>query len=268
MSAPTPTPYNEGFFEHISDGSRRSAQATVPLVLALISCGSVVDVGCGTGAWLRVFKEHGVKSVLGLDGDYVNRSQLQISPEEFRSADLTSPPVLDRQFDLAISLEVAEHLPLEAGARFVEYLTSLAPLVMFSAAIPGQGGTHHLNEQWPEYWAELFQKRGFATLDCLRDKLWHNENVERWYAQNLLLFVRQDYLAARPELQALAARTELGRLALVHPRTLAAARRELLELEYKARPENTSVSNALRALPAVFRSALKRRAHRNAKPSK
>ena len=141
MSAPTPTPYNEGFFEHISDGSRRSAQATVPLVLALISCGSVVDVGCGTGAWLRVFKEHGVKSVLGLDGDYVNRSQLQISPEEFRSADLTSPPVLDRQFDLAISLEVVDAQNTITQARnaygdgLVRYRVALASLQLLTGSL-------------------------------------------------------------------------------------------------------------------------------------
>ncbi len=262
MNRPESTPYSEGFFANISGASRRSAQQTVPLVMSLIQCGSVVDVGCGVGSWLRVFKEQGVTEVLGLDGDYVKTGQLEINAAEFRAVNLASPPKLEREFDLAVSLEVAEHLPPDAADPFVAYLAQLAPVVMFSAAVPGQGGTNHLNEQWPDYWAGLFEKHNFATLDCLREQLWHNEQVEWYYVQNMLLFVRNEFLASHPELQALAARTQMNRLSLVHPRTFAIARREVRELQQKLLPENMPLKDTIRALPAIFRGALKRRAGR------
>ena len=201
--------------------------------------------------------------VLGLDGDYVDRSQLQIEPVEFHAVDLTAPPDLGRQFDLAMSLEVAEHLPPDAADGFVEYLTRLAPAVLFSAAIPGQGGTQHLNEQWPDYWARRFQSRSFLTLDCVRGALWQNDQVERWYAQNMLLFVSVEYLGLHPELQALAARTDMARLALVHPRTFAAARRQIGDLEQRLIPANMSLRMTLRLLPGIFAAAVKRRVIRS-----
>ena len=63
--------------------------------------------------------------------------------------DLAQPLQIDRRFDLALSLEVAEHLPPECGSEFVQTLTDLSSVILFSAAIPFQGGTDHLNEQWP-----------------------------------------------------------------------------------------------------------------------
>ena len=158
----------------------------------------MVDVGCGTGTWCAEFLEQGVRTVLGVDGAYVDKSQLMIPPGSFLARDLAAPLRLDRTFDLAISMEVAEHLPPERGASFVDDLTRLAPIVLFSAAIPGQGGTSHVNEQWPSYWDGLFRKRGFRAIDCLRARFWDDPSIDWWYRQNMFLFVREDRLPEFP----------------------------------------------------------------------
>jgi hypothetical protein len=131
-----------------------------------------------------------MEDIFGIDGFYVRRELLEIPPEKFVAHDLQEPFRLDRIFDLVVSLEVAEHLPKESAAGFVESLTRLAPVVLFSAAIPFQGGEGHLNEQWPEYWARLFEARGYAPVDCLRRRVWQSPNVSWYYAQNVLIYVR------------------------------------------------------------------------------
>src|SRR5690606_7975348 len=141
---------------------------------------------------------------------------LKIPAANFRRAPLDQPLDVKRRFDLAISLEVAEHLPAERAAGFVVELVALAPVVLFSAAIPGQGGVNHINEQWPAYWASLFDRMGFAPIDIFRQAIWNDNRVAWWYKQNLVLYVDRSVLPRFPQL---AARTitpsEL--LPLVHP---------------------------------------------------
>ena len=216
-------------------------------------------MGCGIGSWLAVFREHGVTDVLGLDGEYVDRNQLLIPPGQFRPADLESPPPLDRTFDLALSIEVAEHLPETAADTFVSYLTTLAPVVLFSAAVPGQGGWNHVNEQWPEYWAGRFVERGYVPIDCLRPLLWHRETVQYWHAQNILVYVAQRCLGAHPLLQEMAERTDFRCLARVHPRAYTRAREEAREIREQLRPENLPLRQLLRCFPPALLRAVRRR---------
>jgi SAM-dependent methyltransferase len=215
-------PYTEGFFASHDEGGHASADAVVPRLLELLAPESIVDVGCGTGTWLRVASENGVDDVLGLDGPWVRPEDLEIAPERFLATDLTSPPRLDRTFDLVLSLEVAEHLPPSDGEGFVAQLTAMGPVVIFSAAIPGQGGAGHTNEQWPGYWSELFARRGYEAVDCLREVFWNNDAVEWWYAQNLLLFARPESLDAVPRLLEHPSRGKTP-LSLIHPRRLSLA---------------------------------------------
>jgi SAM-dependent methyltransferase len=209
--------YTSEFFNTIRDGSRRSAHVIAPMVLRLVQPKSIVDVGCGDGTWLSVFREMGVSDVFGLDGDYLDRRQLQIPQDQFRATDLSSPFGLSRSFDLAISLEVAEHLPPQSAEGFVGSLTQLAPVVLFSAAIPGQGGTQHLNEQWPDYWVTLFKAHNYLPIDCIRGMVWGNRQVEWYYAQNVLCFAKADRLREDSELRRAYEKTNLQQLALVHP---------------------------------------------------
>ena len=201
------TPYTPAFFDMLHDGAMSSARVIVPIVIELVKPRSVVDVGCGTGAWLSVLMENGVADVVGVDGSYIDRARLVIPSESFVTHDLSKPLELDRRFDLALSLEVAEHLPRASAPRFIATLVGLAPIVLFSAAIPGQGGTDHVNERWPDYWASLFAEHGFTPVDAIRPRIWTNAEVEPWYAQNILMFASRDALAESPPLKAEANRT-------------------------------------------------------------
>mgnify|MGYP003956620471 CR=1 FL=1 len=188
--------YDENFFRALEAGSLQSAKEIVPLVVGFLKPASVVDVGCGTGAWLSVFKEQGIGDILGVDGDYVNLDSMLISKEDFQSHDLTRPLTINKKFDLVVSLEVAEHLPSNCAETFIDSLTRLGSVVMFSAAIPCQGGQNHVNEQWQDYWRILFSKKGYEAVDFIRKKVWDNPKVETWFAQNTLLYVHRDYMEA------------------------------------------------------------------------
>jgi len=159
--------YKPEYYEEFKDLSRSSARVVAPMVMELISPKRVVDVGCGLGQWLAAFQQAGVTEILGLDGNYVQRDRLEIPPCDFQVQDLALPFAIATKYDLAMCLEVAEHLPASHAVGLVESLTKLAPVVLFSAAIPHQPGKDHFNCQWPEYWAELFGRQGYVVVDAL-----------------------------------------------------------------------------------------------------
>jgi SAM-dependent methyltransferase len=211
-------PYTNDYYSALRDGVQRSARVLVPLVLGLAEPRSVIDVGCGQGVWLSVFREHGIEDLLGVDGDYVEPDRLAIPIERFEAHELTRPLRVERTFDLAVSLEVAEHLPAESAEVFINSLTRLAPIVLFSAAAPYQGGESHLNEQWPAYWAERFGRHDYVPIDCLRRQIWNNPDVEWWYAQNTFLYAERGYLETHPLLRREYEVAGGAALAFVHPR--------------------------------------------------
>ena len=247
--------YTKEFYELLRDGATKSAEVIAPLVLQLLPVRSVVDVGCGDGSWLAVFRRLGVHEILGVDGDYVNPGSLQIPPDCFQALDLTKPFSLGRGFDLAVSLEVAEHLPAECAPVFVECLTRMAPLVLFSAAIPFQGGVNHINEQWPDKWADLFGRHGYLPVDFLRKRIWQNESVEWWYAQNTLLFANPALLQQNAVLRAELDATNPSQLSLVHPRQYLSLEAKYREAVYRA--EHPRAPNGLREASAAFFSCLR-----------
>jgi hypothetical protein len=149
---------------------------------------SVVDVGCGSGAWLAVWFRHGVTRIKGLDGAHVDQNRLTIPTDQFDPVDLTTEWSLAGHYDLAQSLEVAEHLPAAAGRHLVAQLCQLADIVLFSAAQPGQGGEMHVNEQPLSYWARLFSGHGFAAYDCIRPRLAAYRSIDPWYRYNTILY--------------------------------------------------------------------------------
>ena len=210
--------YSREFYiqQHLS--AYRSAKEVVPHVLELLRPQCIIDVGCGSGSWLAVFREHGITDVLGVDSAGLDLDLLQIPREQFLARDLAQPLKLSRQFDLALSLEVAEHLPAECASTFVASLVRLAPVVLFSAAVPYQGGTHHINEQWPGYWIDLFEQHGYLALDCLRDKVWVNDRVDWWYRQNMLLFCLPEVVERNAGLRGELVHSPTSRLARVHPK--------------------------------------------------
>lgn len=170
----------------------KAANEVVPYIIELLEPKSVVDVGCGIGTWLKVFEDNSVANILGIDGDYVDKSLLKIDKNKFVDFDLEKFYNSDKKFDLAISLEVAEHLSIDSGDVFIKTIANLSDTVIFSAAIPNQGGQNHINEQEPKYWIEKFEKEGFKLFDVLRPVFWDNQNIDAWYRQNMLLFTKND----------------------------------------------------------------------------
>jgi SAM-dependent methyltransferase len=202
--------FDEQYFEWQAERAAVSARAVVPLLIELVRPSSVVDLGCGTGAWPQVFVEHGVEDVVGIDGPYIEPAQLRIPAERFVAADLSDPPELGRTFDLAITLEAVHYVPEERAPAIVAALASWAPVVYFSAAVPHQTGGPGLNRQWPAYWAELFAAEGLRCYDVFRPRLWEHPRVDWWYAQNGLLFARDGAVEAEA----------VSPLPLVHPELL------------------------------------------------
>lgn len=259
------TEYTEEFFELVSEGSFKSAQVILPIVVDLIQPRSVIDVGCGQGTWLSILTQLGIQDILGLDGDYIDRNSLKIPENHFSSQDLNHPFQLNRSFDLVISLEVAEHLPEENSSSFVESLTRLGKVILFSAAIPLQGGIGHINEQWQDYWAEKFEQLGYETVDCIRNKVWDHPHVDFWSAQNTLLFVDQFAISNYPKLEAEYEKVQFYPLSIVHPKKYLEKHQENQELiqtvehyKHASNPQNWSLRDILSILPIVTFNGIKR----------
>jgi len=253
--------YTEDFYKQVQESSRPSAEEIVPLVLELIPCNRMVDVGCGDGTWLKVFQKYGVMEILGIDGDYVNENILVIPPHNFLPFNLAKPLKLDEKFDLVMSLEVAEHLPAESSELFVDSLTSLGPVILFSAAIPEQSGDNHINEQWQEYWTDKFQKRGYVVIDYIRPKIWANSKVASWYKQNMLLFIKQDYLKSNSSLDAKLHAYQVqgfSLLSVVHPITYLNKVKEKEVLLESMSFNNVSLRDTLSIIPKLIIRNLKR----------
>lgn len=209
--------YTATFYNARRRSTLRAADLMLPRILELAPIESMVDVGCGTGDWLKVAREQGIETIRGVDGPWVSPSKLQIDSEHFTSADLSRRMPRLGRFDMALSLEVGEHLPPQRAASFARELCELAPLVVFSAAIPGQGGLHHINEQWPSYWIEHFDKCGYEVFDILRPRLWNEKRIAYWYRQNVLVFASREEPALMDRLKKAAARCDFCGVDLVHP---------------------------------------------------
>jgi SAM-dependent methyltransferase len=209
--------YNNDFFAMQRGGSARAAAAVVPWLVETFKPKRIVDVGCGVGTWSAAFLAQGVPDVLGIDGAYVDQKLLQIPVDKFRILDLSDISItsLPEQFDVSICLEVAEHLPPSRSESFVRFVTSLAPIAVFGAAIPGQPGVDHINLRWQSYWAGLFANHGFLACDILRPRFW-DSGFDYWYAQNTIIYVSKD-LDLKFDNAA-----DLGVLDMAHPRLVEA----------------------------------------------
>jgi SAM-dependent methyltransferase len=217
--------YDSTFFEGQAARSLASARVVLGRVFPLLRPRRLLDVGCGVGTWLRAGLELGAEEVVGTDGDYIDPASLLIERDRFVAADLATQAVPDllgdhaaEPFDLVLCMEVAEHLPHARGPSLIAELGSLGDAVLFSAAVPFQYGTHHVNEQWPDYWSILFRSHGFECFDPLRPELWNDPDVDWWYAQNALLFARTGSAAAAALPPG--SRADRRGLSLVHPDNL------------------------------------------------
>jgi SAM-dependent methyltransferase len=237
--------YDKTYFAWQLATAKVSAAAMLPAVLALLPSAprSVVDVGCGTGVWAAEAKKLGADVVIGLDGGY--NTDYLIPPESFVATDLSRPLPELRAFDFAICLEVAVHLPAARAASLVRELCGLAPVVLFSAAIPEQGGPDsakfHVNERWQSEWAALFAECGHRPVDLVRPVVWEDDRISWWYRQNAFLAVAPNVPVDGPPVRD-----------VVHPDAWKAAVGSLWT-------RSASPSALLKQLPRALRHAARRR---------
>jgi len=190
----------------------------VPFLIESFRPQSVVDVGCGIGTFLSIFQKNGVQDMIGIDGAWVNRKQLLIDESIFIEKDLRKELKCNRQFDLVLCLEVAEHLQEKAADIFVKSLVSLGKRIIFSAAVTNQGGQNHINEQDFDYWKMKFEHHGYSFYDIFRVRFWNNKDIDWWYKQNMFLVAHES--VQLPE-QMLRAKVQGELLVYIHPGALA-----------------------------------------------
>jgi SAM-dependent methyltransferase len=189
-----PRVYDQKFIQYAATSSRYGASKVIPVVLAALDVRSVLDIGCAGGGWLSEWQQAGGADVFGVDGAYVDPADLEIERERFMPADLARPFDLGKTFDLVQSLEVAEHIDETASGVFVSNLVKHAGrFILFSAAVPGQGGEHHVNEQPYDYWRGRFAEAGFAAYDFVRPRIAADNGISFWYRYNIILFVRNEH---------------------------------------------------------------------------
>ena len=174
--------------DRIRDGVVSSSEVLADRFIEWFHPRHVVDVGCGEGHLVKAFRDRGVKA-LGFDGDPSPGVDMV-----FNLADPAAyqPSIGDEKADLAVSLEVGEHLPDEASRVLVSWLCEHARTVAFSAALPKQGGPNHINERPPAYWVERFAEHGYVGSGGYRWLIWDDDRIEGWYRNNLLVFKPED----------------------------------------------------------------------------
>ncbi|MBQ9486622.1 MAG: methyltransferase domain-containing protein [Selenomonadaceae bacterium] len=193
--------YDENFYKHQREISHRYASVIIPVVAKFVHPHSIIDIGCGEGGWLDYWQKVFGVEIYGVDGDYVDRNWLFIDKKFFHPLNLEERINFGKRFDLVQSMEVAEHLSPARADSFVEDLTKLGDVILFSAAVPTTGGVHHVNEQWQSYWANLFQKFGYVGIDCIRPKIWSDARLSVNRRQNCFIYVKSTELYRYPELQ-------------------------------------------------------------------
>lgn len=183
--------YDQKFFSSQFDRSAAAARMILRHLWTHFRPRTVVDLGCGTGTWLAEARNLGAAEIWGLDGQWVPKGKLAIPSDAFEAVDLEAElPRRAAPFDLAISVEVLEHLSPTAGERAVAWLCNHSSVILFSAAVPGQGGTNHVNEDWLSRWVDRFDAHGFQLYDVIRPRIWSEGSIPVWYRQNVVIFAR------------------------------------------------------------------------------
>jgi SAM-dependent methyltransferase len=239
--------YSAEFFANQRSGSLNSAAILLPLLIDLLEPRSLLDVGCGQGTWLKSALALGLKDQLGVDGEWA-QPVLAIPVANFRAADVSRSFDLGRKFDLAISMEVGEHIDAARADGFVGNIVRHADVAVFSAAAPFQGGIHHINEQWPSYWARKFAEHRYRCFDFLRWRIWNDKRISTWYRQNLLIFANETRTGLIARLEAQQKHSVPETLSVIHPEIWNAM------MNSKSLRLQRSLAPALRRVRTLFRA--------------
>ena len=187
--------YNATYYACVDGDAMRSRDPMSESIIADLKPRTLIDAGCGTGALMEAIRDRGVETC-GLeysDAGLVRCRQRGLTVRPYNILRDAIPGDLTER-DVAISFEVAEHLPESGADRLVDLLCGLSNVVVFSAAEPGQGGNEHLNEQPHAYWIAKFASRGWQ-FDRSLSEAWRQQWTERqvawFYTANLMIFRKQ-----------------------------------------------------------------------------
>jgi hypothetical protein len=184
--------YDSSFYTGMKDDHYHSAVKFFKHLFQHYRPDSLVDFGAGTGAWIKAARDLGVKTILGIEGEWVKNSASHIVPGlPYHYQNMEDPVCLERHFDMAMSLDVAEHLTQSRADTFLDDMCTAADFIMFGAAMSLQLGANHINEQNQTYWIEKFRARGYICRDFFRAPLWFHNDIQANYLQNTFVFVRQ-----------------------------------------------------------------------------
>ncbi len=154
----------------------------------------VVDYGCASGWLLEYLRRTGVE-VLGVEP---NEAAFEYSPDGaltfIKVASIAERLELGRDFDLAVCLEVGEHIDARYADMVVANVCRRSDYVLWSAATPGQGGCGHVNEQPHAYWDEKFERLGFhrnAKRTTAIRRWLKLKRAKKWYFRNSTLYVNE-----------------------------------------------------------------------------
>ena len=181
--------YDIPYYSNRDAKTRFAAERILQILFESVRPSSLIDIGCGVGTWAAVASELGVDHYLCVDGPWVDRETLVVPESRFRSVDIEDISSIEGKWELSICLEVAEHLSESAGDRLIHWVCAHSDLALFSAAIPGQMGRGHKNEQWQSYWVQRFNSLEFYSIDLIRPKIWGDPDIPYWYKQNTILYI-------------------------------------------------------------------------------
>lgn len=187
--------YSQHFYDFVEKSAGQSASIFIKKLKLGYPITSILDIGCGLGVWLKAWEQLGAKDIVGIDGKYVNQHELRIPLERFLPMDISKPFNLNRRFDLVQCLEVAEHIDESSAECLIRSLTHHGDIILFSAALPGQGGEHHVNEQPLEYWAEHFAQLNYRAFDYPRQCTKDATKIEPWYRYNTVIYANDAGIA-------------------------------------------------------------------------
>lgn len=177
-------------FKSLAEISYKSAAKIVPHIINKIGIPTkVVDLGGGVGGWCRAFLDNGTSKVICIDHPSTPSNLLVIDQNDFIKCDFEKNIPDFIKCDLAISIEFAEHISSKKSDSIIDFLVQSAPIIVFSAAIPNQGGVNHINEQRHNFWANKFAERNFECLDIIRNDIIFDSDIEYYLRQNVFLFV-------------------------------------------------------------------------------
>jgi len=183
--------YDHNFYDKLEKEVLKSSKVLTPLIVNKYNPKSILDIGCGNGIWLKSFENCGINDYLGTDGNYVTEDIFRANFSKFIPKNLETEVNFNQKFDLVLSLEVGEHISQNSSETFIKSICNHSDLIIFSAAIPGQKGTHHINENLQSYWAGLFKKNGYYPYDEIRPLIWYNPHILFWYRQNIIVYKKE-----------------------------------------------------------------------------